>query len=194
MKIQELPYWGQLLIVVALCAGMGFVFYQFFYTNEVQLVTDLENRLDSINREIRKYEPDEHRKDELEAEIEQIKSDLTQLERVFPSVKSDVRVKRFIETVAREFDISIDSYRSGDRNEAEQYFEHVVNIVSKGRTIDFLRFFDALVRKDLVIHIYDLDMQRTRAERMEGDRYPVTASFRISSYVYKPYQETGSEE
>ena len=194
MNISELPYWGQLLIVVGLCAVMGWVFYQFVYSGEVEEVNNIERRLSSIQEEIRKYKPEESRKEELEFEIEQINTDLELLERVFPSEKNDVRVKRFIEEIAADYDIMVDSYRSGDTLDQDQYYERVVTLEARGRTMDFMRFFDSLVRKDLVVHIYDLSLTRTRENRMAGDRYPVTAEFKISSYIYKPTEEVAGEE
>lgn len=194
MNISELPYWGQLLIVVGLCVVMGWVFYQFIYSGEVAEANNIERRLNSIQDEIRKYKPEESRKEELEFEIEQINTDLELLERVFPSEKNDVRVKRFIEEIAADYDIALDSYRSGDTLDMEQYYERVVTLEARGRTLDFMRFFDSLVRKDLVVHIYDLALGRTRESEMAGDRYPVKASFKISSYIYKPSDEIVEEE
>jgi Tfp pilus assembly protein PilO len=194
VNLQALPYWGQLLIVVGLCVVMGWVFYQFIYSNEVNDVRSLEGRLNTIRDEVRKYKPEESRKEELEFEIEQIKTDLVLLEKVFPSEKNDVRVKRFIEEIARDYDIFLDTYKAGDMSEHEQYYERVVNIEARGRTIDFMRFFDSLVRKDLVVHIYDLELVRTAQAKMEGDRYPVTAKFKIASYVYRPVEEAAPAE
>jgi Tfp pilus assembly protein PilO len=194
MNLQELPYWGQLLIVVGLCVVLGWVFYQFIYSNEVSEVQALDGRLNTIRDEIRKYKPEESRKEELEFEIEQIKTDLVLLEKVFPSEKNDVRVKRFIEEIARDYDIQLDSYKAGEMTEHEQYYERVVNLETRGRTLDFMRFFDGLVRKDLVVHIYDLEMSRTPESKMQGDRYPVTAKFKIASYVYRPLEEPAAEE
>ncbi len=194
MNLQELPYWGQLLIVAGLCVVMGWVFYQFIYSNEVQEVRDMESRLNGIRDEIRKYKPEESRKDELEFEIEQIRTDLVLLEKVFPSEKNDVRVKRFIEEIARDYDIMLDSYRASETTEHEQYYERVVSLEARGRTVDFMRFFDGLVRKDLVVHIYDLELTRTSESRMQGDRFPVLAKFKIASYVYRPEEEGEPEE
>jgi len=189
VNISELPYWGQLLVVVVLCLVMGWVFYQFIYSGEVEQVNSLETRLSSIRDEIRKYKPEESRKEELEFEIKQIASDLALLEKVFPSEKNDVRVKRFVEDIAGDFDIHLDSYKAGETVEMEQYIEKVVSLETRGRTMDFMRFFDALVRRDLVVHIYGISMTRTPESKMEGDRYPVTAKFKISSYVYRPLIE-----
>ncbi len=195
MKIQELPYWGQFAIVAVLCLVLGWVFYQFIYSGEVEDVRGMESRLTTILDEIRKYKPEESRKEELEFEIEQINTNLQLLEKVFPSVKNDVRVKRFIEEVARDFDILLDSYRASDTNEFDQYFERVISLETRGRTVDFMRFFDSLARKDLVVHIYGLSMSRTPSSRMAEDRYPVTAKFRVSSYIYKTVEEVeGGEE
>ncbi|HUX06140.1 MAG TPA: type 4a pilus biogenesis protein PilO [Acidobacteriota bacterium] len=194
MNLQELPYWGQLLIVAGLCAVLGWVFYQFIYSAEVEEVRNMESRLNNIRDEIRKYKPEESRKEELEFEIEQIRTDLVLLEKVFPSEKDDVRVKRFIEEIARDYDIVLDSYRASDTTEHDQYFERVVSLETRGRTLDFMRFFDGLVRKDLVVHIYDLQLTRTAESKMQGDRYPVTASFKIASYVYRPEEEGELEE
>jgi len=194
VNLQELPYWGQLLIVAGLCVAMGWVFYQFIYSNEVQEVRNMESRLNGIRDEIRKYKPEESRKDELEFEIEQIRTDLVLLEKVFPSEKNDVRVKRFIEEIARDYDVMLDSYRANETTEHDQYYERVVSLEARGRTVDFMRFFDGLVRKDLVVHIYDLELTRTSESRMQGDRYPVTAKFKIASYVYRPEEEGELEE
>lgn len=189
MNLQSLPYWGQLLIIAVLCAVMGFVFYQFMYAPEVEAVNNMERNLNKLREEINRYKPFESRKDELNSEIARIRDDLVQLERVFPSVKDDVEVKRFVEKVATEFDIRLTSYRTGAINDQENYLERSVNYQTSGRTIDYLRFFDALARRDQVIHIYSLVMKQTSARSGAVDRYPVTANFTISSYVYKPSSE-----
>lgn len=189
MNLQNLPYWGQLLIIVALCGIMAFVFYQFMYAPEVETVNNMERNLSKLREEINRYKPFESRKDELNGEIERIRADLIQLERVFPSVKDDVEVKRFVEKVANEFDIRLTSYRTGAINDQENYLERSVNYQTTGRTIDYLRFFDALARRDQVIHIYSLVMKQTSARAASVDRYPVTANFTISSYVYKPTED-----
>jgi Tfp pilus assembly protein PilO len=168
---------------------MGFVFYQFMYAPEVEAVNNMERNLNKLREEINRYKPFESRKDELNSEIARIRDDLVQLERVFPSVKDDVEVKRFVEKVANEFDIRLTSYRTGAINDQENYLERSVNYQTSGRTIDYLRFFDALARRDQVIHIYSLVMKQTSARSGAVDRYPVSANFTISSYVYKPTEE-----
>ena len=181
MNFQELPYWGQLLIVVAVCAVMGFVFYQFLYSPSVERVKALERNLESLRTEINRYRPFENQKDELNREVQMIRDNLAQIEQVFPSVKDDVEVKRFVETVANEFDIELSSYRTGSINDQEHYLERLVNVQTRGRTIDYLRFFDALARRDQVIHIYGLNLKQTSANAQDLNRYPVSATFSAST-------------
>ena len=193
MSLESLPYWGQLLVVFLVCVAMGFVFFQFMYSPEVKNVNGLENSLEELRTEIRKYKPYENRKEDLEKEIEQIKLDLEQIEKVFPSVKDDIQVKRFVETVAKEFDININSYTASSVIEEENYKELAVNLSTSGKTFNFLKFFDAMVKRDQVIHIYGMDMSRARNKDSGGGRYPVQTNFSISSYVYIPLQEVEQE-
>lgn len=194
MNMEELPYWGQLLVVVGVCIGMGYVFYQFMYTPEVETVDGLERTYNSLIEEINRYKPFESRKDALQQEIIQIREDLKQLESVFPSEKDDVEVKRFVESVANEFDVEVNSYRAAAVRDDENYIERIVNYSSRGRVIDYLRFFDAVAKRGQVIHIYDLNMKNSTARDGSNRRYPVEATFTISSYVYKPVPETNLEE
>lgn len=189
MNLQSLPYWGQLLVVAAVCAGLGFVFYQFIYSPMLTQVNGMERRLEDIREEINRYKPFENRQAELEQEVQQIREDLKQIERVFPSVKDDVEIKRFVENVANEFDIALPSYRTGDIVDNPNYLERRVNLQTQGRTIDYLRFFDALTRRNQVVHIYNLTMSQTSG-RNRDPRFPVTANFTVSSYVYKPLPES----
>ena len=181
MNLQDLPYWGQVLVIAIICAAMGFVFYQFMYSPEVEKVETIQRNLEKLREEINRYKPFESQKDVLNAEIQQIKQDLTQIEQVFPSVKDDVEVKRFVENIANEFDIDVSSYRTGAINNEENYLERQVNYATRGRTIDYLRFFNALTRRDQVIHIYSLIMKQsaTRAGVVDT-RYPVSATDRKS--------------
>ena len=189
MNLQDLPYWGQLLVVAGVCAGLGFVFYQFMYSPALDQVNSTERRLEDIREEISRYKPFENRRAELEQEVQQIRQDLQQIERVFPSVKDDVEIKRFVETVANEFDIALPSYRTGDIVNNPNYLERRVNLQTRGRTIDYLRFFDALTRRNQVVHIYNLTMRQVTGRDVDP-RFPVSANFTISSYVYKPLPES----
>lgn len=194
MNMQELPYWGQLLVIAAVCIGMGYVFYQFMYTPEVEAVDGLERTLNSLREEINRYKPFESRKDALQQEIIQIREDLNQLESVFPSEKDDVEVKRFVETIANEFDVEMNRYQAAAVREDENYLERVVNYSSRGRVIDYMKFFDALASRGQVIHIYDLNMKNSTARDSSTARFPVEATFTISSYVYRPVPQTSLEE
>lgn len=194
MKFDDLPFAGQIALIAVLCAGLGFVFFQFMYSPEEKAVKRLERELEDLQQQINRYRPFVNRQDDLRKEIEQIKQSLKQLEDVFPSIKNDVEIKRFVEGIAEEFDIAIDSMVVGGNIDDINYLERRVNYVTKGRTIDFLRFFDALVKRDQVVHIYGLNMGKLDGNRNEGGRYPVNATFSISSYVYKPIEEIPEEE
>lgn len=190
MTLESLPYWGQLLVVLVVCLALGFVFFQFMYSPEVTAVKRLENSLDELRTEIRKYKPYENRKEDLEKEIQQIKLDLEQIEKVFPSVKDDIQVKRFVETVAKEFDINISSYVADAVRDDENFKEYSIKLKTGGKTFNFLKFYDALVKRDQVIHIYGMSLTSAGKKDATTSRYPVDADFTISSYVYIPVEET----
>ena len=192
MKFDELPYWGQLLLIAGLCLGLGFVFFQFLYKPVKQEVTTMERQLSENRQEILRLRPYENRVPDLERQLAEIKENLLQLEAVFPSTKDDVEVKRFVENVAAEFDIDINSYRAGSNVEADDYIERQVNLRTTGRTQDYLRFFNALAKRSQVIHIYGLSMARqTRGDAATLSRYPVSSDLSISSYVYIPVDYDG---
>jgi Tfp pilus assembly protein PilO len=188
MKFDDLPFAGQIALIAVLCAGLGFVFYQFLYSPQVKAVNRMETELAELQQQINRFRPFVNRQDELRQEIEQIKQSLEQLENIFPSIKNDVEIKRFVESIAEEYDIDIASMRVGDTIDEVNYLERRVNYQTRGRTIDYLRFFDALARRDQVVHIYGLQMTQN-AGGDESSRYPVEADFSISSYVYKPLEE-----
>ena len=183
--MQNLPYWGQLLIVAGVCAVMGFMFYQFIYTNELQEVTDIEARLESVNAEIRRFRPYEHRMGELEREIEEIRADLELIRSVFPEEIDDAALNRFVGSVANSDNIYLANYSAGEMIDQEQYLELVVNYNSRGRFQDFLNFFNDIGSRGQVMHIYGLNMERASSRQNTSGRHPVTASFTISTYIYK---------
>jgi Tfp pilus assembly protein PilO len=189
MKFDELPFAGQLALIAVLCAGMGFVFFQFVYSPITEKVDRMENDLAELQQQINKYRPFVNRQGELKREIEQISASLEQLENVFPSTKNDVEIKRFVESIAEEFDVEIQSMRVGATIDELDYLERRVNYETRGRTLDYLRFFDALVKRDQVVHIYGLEMNKNSGQGSNAARYPVEAKFSISSYVYKPIEE-----
>lgn len=186
MNLQEVPYWGQLLMVAGLCVVLGVIFYMFVYTGEVTTINGLKTTLETKNKEVKKYEKIEKEMKELEARIKQINEDLKLLEGLLPSEKNDVELLDFMTRFAARHDITLDNVSPERGRQAEQYDEFIIDVkTSRGRTLDFLRFFDALANKGQILHIHGLTLKRTPARRRETDRYPVTASFKISSYVYR---------
>lgn len=194
MKFDDLPFAGQIAVIAGLCLGLAFVFYQFIYSPLVEEVERLEKEKSEAQEQINKYLPFANKEPQLREEIAQIKGSLDQLERIFPSTKNDVEIKRFVEDIAEEYDIDILSMTVDGIIEEPNYLERPINYDTRGRTIDLLRFFDALARRDQVIHIYGLTMSQLAERDSENGRYPVSARFRISSYVYKPVEETVSTE
>jgi Tfp pilus assembly protein PilO len=190
MNLQEMPYWGQLLLVAGFCAIAGVVFYMFFYSGEVSNLQSQKNALKKKQDEVRQYEAIERNMKQLEQEIIQIKADIKTLESILPTEKESVEIYTFITKSAKDHDIELDQFRPAKGREEENYVENIIEIEkSRGRTLDYIKFFKAVVSRGQVLHIHGLTLKRSATRDMAGDRYPVTASFKISTFVYRPAAE-----
>ena len=145
-----------------------------------------ERELEEIRKEIKLYGEHEARGLELLKEIPQLGEALDAAARTFPHGDIETELMKLIDLTAEQYNVTIDSVKSLPQIEAEYYVETVVENEARGRSMDFLRLFDALVRSSQIPHIHGLTMKRTPEEAMEGDRYPVGASFKLSIYSYKP--------
>jgi Tfp pilus assembly protein PilO len=192
MKLNDLPYWGQILLFAALALAASYFYFEYLYK---PIDTDLKKQVkifeDNVS-EIRLLKSQRVHLAATEKQIADYKEQLLIIESQFPSQKDDVIVKSFVEDIASEFDIKINSYRAGSNIEAEDYLERQVNLRTSGRTQDYIRFLYYLTIRKQVIHIYGMSLSRqTKGEDATLARYPVTADLSISSYIQIPLEIDG---
>ena len=186
--MQNLPWWGRLLVFVGLAVALVVVGYRVFpkFTEMQEKIDKRKDDLADLRDKIRTGEAALKRRAELEAQIQIKEMELALLRRILPTEPETGDLVKWLKAQADQVNLDLLSFARGGVAEREFYREHSYAMNVVGDYHDLGDFFQRVSAHDRLVNIQRLNITaNSGADRFNNS---VRATFTAVTFVY---QETG---
>ncbi len=184
MKLDDLPVWAQILIVVALIIGLVIAAHVMQFSDMQKDIVRKSDQYNELLSENNKNASIEARLPEFEAEIKRLEERLSVLVQILPtSLEIDVIVSK-IKGVADTYNLQILSLKPNPLANKGIYSEYSIAFKVRGTYHSLAMFFDKLSKMERIVNVGGLDIKRAKGKKGETG-ITVEASYTASTYVYK---------
>lgn len=181
MELQNLPWYGQLLVFL-LIGGIVFgIFYFAYYADNQTRIEGITSQVDALEKEIRALEKKKGKIKEMQAEVEAKKAVLEKLKEILPEKKEISQILKKIQSIITTARLDIQKWTTVSERRKEIYVEHPISIIVDGNYHNMGMFFDQLSKLKKIFTVGDLKLvplgQMTHT-------YTVKASFTALTYTF----------
>ncbi len=185
MKLEDLPVWAQVLIVVAVAIGIVIAAHMMKFSDMQKDIEGKNDQLAKLLSENNRNAAIEARLPEFEAEIKRLEERLSVLVQILPtSLEIDVIVSK-IKGVADTYNLQILSLTPKPLANKGIYSEYSIAFMVRGTYHSLAMFFDKLSKMERIVNVGGLDIRRARGKKGSGASITVEASYTASTYVYQ---------
>ena len=188
MNLQNLPWWGRLIIFVGLGAAIIYL-GQKVYPNFSEMQDDVDSLKDEhaqLQAEIQKGRGALKRRAELEQQIQIKETELALLRRILPTEPETGDLVKWLKSQADQVNLDLLVFTRGGVTNKDFYKEHSYGMEVVGEYHDLGGFFERVSGHDRLVNIHGLNMGANTG----GDRFSrsIRASFSAVTFVYQPEQ------
>lgn len=180
---KNLPYWGQLIIVIAFSILLFFVAYK-FYPNFSEMSirnNDLQGRLDEKKREISVLESIAKNLPELEKEIANLKMKLADLKQILPTEPETGDLLKDIKNLIDRANLELKLFDPKAFKELEFYKEFPIRMETVGGYHDLALFFDHIGKYARIINVTDVVINALAGKSQKT----IKSTFNATTFIYK---------
>jgi type IV pilus assembly protein PilO len=180
---KNLPYWGQLAIVIIFSILLFFVAYK-FYPNFAEMSRkndDLQGRLDDKQREISLLQSIEKNLPELEKEIANLKMKLADLKQILPTEPETGDLLKDIKNLIDRANLELKLFDPKAFKELEFYKEFPIRMETVGNYHDLALFFDHIGKYARIINVTDVVINAMRGKSQKT----IKSTFNATTFIYK---------
>lgn len=180
---KNLPYWGQLVIIIVICVLLLFIAYKLYpnLMEKKKKIDDLQGRLDQKQREISLLQSIEKNLPELEKEIANLKMKLADLRQILPTEPETGDLLKDIKNLIDRANLELKLFDPKPFVELEFYKEFPIRMEIVGSYHDLALFFDHIGKYARIINITDVVIN---AVRKKGAK-TIKSSFKATTFIYK---------
>jgi type IV pilus assembly protein PilO len=181
--MRKLPFYAQVLMMVALAAGLVGVAYEF-----VPNLKEMGERIQKIRaeyteseRKIREGQAIEQKLPEFEREINNLQRKLGDIQQILPTGPETGDLLRWIKNMTDQSNLGLKSFAPGDLKPVDFYKIFPIEMDVVGRYHDLGIFLDRVSKYSRIINVDNL---RLSALRGGGER-SISAGFTATTFVYE---------
>jgi type IV pilus assembly protein PilO len=179
---EKIPFYGQVLLFVAMAAGIVLVAYS-VYPDLGQMQTEirqLEDDYQTKDRKIREGQAIEQRLPEFEREIESLERKLGDIQQILPTDQETGDLLAWIKNVGDQSNLDLKSFAPGSLRPVDFYKEFPIEMQVVTRYHDLGIFLDRVSKYSRIINVDNLRMGSNQGG---GDK-TIRASFTATTFVY----------
>jgi len=182
MEIQNLPWYGQLLVFLIVGAVLFGIFYFVIYSPTQDEIAAIVVQSERLEDEIRKAEKNESKLEKLKEEKALNEKILEDLKGILPEKKEVSQILRKIQAIASNARLKTSTFNFNKETNREIYLEWPIAISLEGNYHNLGIFFDQVARLKKIFTIDGLHITPLRSLSYD---YTVTASFTATTYIYR---------
>lgn len=182
MEIQNLPWYGQLLVFLLVGAVLFGIFYFVVYSPTQDRIDSIVQRSEALQVEIRKAEKSEARLEKLKEEAAANEKTLEELKGILPEKMEFAQHLRKIQAIASNARLRTSTFNFNKETARDYYFERPIAISLEGNYHNLGIFFDQVSR---LKKIFTIDGLRIAPLKGMNFDYTVQATFNATTYIYR---------
>jgi type IV pilus assembly protein PilO len=182
MDLQNMPWWGQFLVVL-LIVGLvgGGSFYYFYYDGSATEVEKIEKQIDGLNTEIRRAQLKVKDLDKIKAEVESIRGQLNLLKNILPEEKDISSIIKQVQGIIAATRMRNIKFVQKPNQKKQIYTEIPLDIVVEANYHNLGIFFDQLSK---ITKLFTVNNLKLVPRKLMTSEYTVEASFTATTYTY----------
>ncbi|MFH2108461.1 MAG: type 4a pilus biogenesis protein PilO [Chrysiogenia bacterium] len=182
MEIQNLPWYGQLLVFLIVGAVLFGIFYFVIYSPTQDEIASIVVQSERLEDEIRRAEKNESKLEKLKTEKAANERTLEALKGILPEKKEVSQILRKIQAIASNARLKTSTFTFNKENNREIYLEWPIAISLEGNYHNLGIFFDQVSRLKKIFTIDGLHITPLRSLSYD---YTVQARFTATTYIYR---------
>ncbi len=188
--LEKLPFWGQVLLMVALSAGLVGIAYYLFpdLQGKGVAIETIKGELEELNAKIVEGRAIEQKLPEFEQEVANLQRKLGDVQQILPTDAQTGDLLRWIKNMTDQSNLGLKAFAPGGLRPVDFYKEFPIEMDVVGRYHDLGIFLDRVSKYSRIINVDNLRMS---ANQGGGDK-TIRASFTATTFVYD--DKVASEE
>jgi type IV pilus assembly protein PilO len=190
--LERLPFWGQIVVMLALAAGLvGLAYY--FYPNiqeKNREIAEIQKQLEDMNAKIVEGRAIEQKLPEFEQEVANLQRKLGDIQQILPTDTETGDLLRWIKNMSDQSNLELKTFAPGGLKPVDFYKEFPIEMDVIGRYHDLGIFLDRVSKYSRIINVDNL---RMGAYQGPGDK-TIHASFTATTFVYDDRAATGGTQ
>jgi len=180
--LERLPFWGQVVVMLVIAAGVvGGAYFAFPNLKQTRAETQaLEDRFAEMEGKIREGQAIEQKLPEFEREIASLQRKLGDIQQILPTGPETGDLLRWIKNLADQSNLDLKSFGPGTMRPVEFYKEFPIEMNVVGRYHDLGIFLDRVSKYQRIINVDNLHMSSNAG----GGEKTIRSSFTATTFVY----------
>lgn len=187
--LERLPFWGQIVLMMALAAGIvGGAYYVWPNIKEYnQEIAATQAQLQDMNAKIVEGHAIELKLPEFEQEVANLQRKLGDIQQILPTDTETGDLLRWIKNMSDQSNLELKTFAPGGLKPVDFYKEFPIEMEIVGRYHDLGVFLDRVSKYSRIINVDNL---RMTAYQGGGDK-TIRASFTATTFVYDDKAASG---
>lgn len=165
LSLSKLPWWGQIVAFVLVCAGATYGFWSFYVVAMQADIETRQSRLTALTGDIARGTAAARRLPEFEVQVKELEGRLQNLRQVLPEEKDVAEILRRIQGLATQSNVSIQSFTPRDPVQQALYAEIPYRLQAEGTYHNLGLFFDRISKFPRIINVGEMSIKtKTPAE------------------------------
>jgi type IV pilus assembly protein PilO len=180
--LERLPFWGQVVLMVALAAGLVGIAYYLFpnLRDEGVQIAAINKELEDLNAKIVEGRAIEQKLPEFEQEVANLQRKLGDIQQILPTDTETGDLLRWIKNMTDQSNLGLKAFAPGTLRPVDFYKEFPIEMDVVGRYHDLGIFLDRVSKYSRIINVDNLRMS---ANSGDSDK-TIRASFTATTFVY----------
>jgi type IV pilus assembly protein PilO len=182
MELQNLPWYGQLLVFLVIGAILFGIFYFIVYSPTQDEISSIVTQSQQLQEEIRKAERNQDKLKKLEEEKALNEKILEDLKGILPEKKEVSQILRKIQAIASNARLKTSTFTFNAEQSRDIYLEWPISISLEGNYHNLGIFFDQVSRMKKIFNIDKLHLSPLANANFD---YTIAVSFTATTYIYR---------
>ena len=184
LKMDDRPWYYALGIGLFIGAALAGAVHYAWFRPLGQEIQNKKVELEGLNQEIAKGRAAERKLSQFREEVKRLELELSKLLQILPSKRNTEELIKRIETLTRQGDFTLKTFKPGDFVQKDFYAEWPIQVAVEGTYHNLALFFDRMSRFSRIINVEDLKVNTLDA---------VPGKSIKSDFVAKTFIYTGDE-
>ena len=178
--MRNIPFWGQLLIVLVVAAAVMFVGYRFWLADDYRKIADLTKQLADKNQQIQRENDIVAKLPQLEAEIARLRKTLAELKEILPTEPESGELLKWIKNLADQSNLDLKDFSPEALRPVEFYKEYPIRMSIVGAYHDMGLFLDRISKYSRIINVSNVNISGNQGG---GDK-TIRSDFVATTFIY----------